>query len=139
MATKRKILIADDEPDITRTVSIMLQSEGYDVVSAEDGQDAVNKAYADSPDLIILDVALPLMDGRDVASKLRSDQKFQEVPIIFITAQTQKYDQELLKDFPGESCVFKPFDLYVLKDKIEKLFWLVETQKKIQSGDRNEK
>ncbi len=139
MMTKRTILIADDEPDINRTVSIMLESEGYEVVSAEDGHDAVSKAYSASPDLIILDVALPLMDGKDVASKLRSDQKFRKIPIIFITAQTQKYDQELLKDFPVESCVFKPFDLYALKDKIEKLFWLMETQKKIESGDHDEK
>lgn len=132
-------MIADDEPDITRTVSIMLESEGYDVVSAEDGQDAVHKAYADSPDLIILDVALPLIDGRGVASRLKNDSRFLKTPIIFITAQAQKGDQELLKDAPAETCILKPFDLYELKDKIESLFKLLETQEEIESGDSDEK
>ncbi len=126
---KKKILIVDDEPDITRTISMMFESEGYDVITAEDGQDAINKAYADSPDLIILDMMLPLMDGRDVASMLKIDQRFKKVPIIFITAQTQKCDKESLKNSPAEFCIFKPFDLDVLKDKIENLFKLMETQK----------
>ncbi len=134
MTIKRKILIADDEPDINRTVSIMLQSEGYDVISAEDGQDAVNKAYANCPDLIILDVALPLIDGLGVASRLKNDSRFRRVPIIFITAQTQKCNQELLKASLAESCIFKPFDLYALKDKVENLLKLPETQREIKSG-----
>lgn len=125
---KKKILIADDEPDITRTISMMLESEGYDVITAEDGRDAVDKAYAGNPDLIILDVVLPLVDGREVASMLKIDPRFQKVPIIFITAQTQKCDKESLKDSPAEFCIFKPFDLYALKDKIENLFKLMDTQ-----------
>jgi len=120
-----KILIADDEPDITRTISLMLESEGYEVITAEDGQDAINKAYADSPDLIILDIMLPLIDGRNVASTLKIDPRFKKVPIIFITAQTQKNDKESLKDSPAEFCIFKPFDLDALKDKIDNLLKLM--------------
>lgn len=119
---KKKILVADDEPDIARTISMMLEAEGYDVITAEDGRDAIGKAYADTPDLIILDVVLPLMDGREVASKLKIDQKFNNIPIIFITAQAQKCDRESLAGSPAEFCIFKPFDLYALKDKIENIF-----------------
>lgn len=118
---KKKILVADDEPDIARTISMMLESEGYDVITAEDGQDAMSKAYADCPDLIILDVLLPLADGREVASTLKIDRRFKNVPIIFITAQTQKSDKEYLKDSPAEFCIFKPFDLDVLRDRIENI------------------
>ncbi|MDD5409600.1 MAG: response regulator [Candidatus Omnitrophica bacterium] len=118
---RKKILVADDEPDIARTISIMLESEGYDVITAGDGQDAINKVYTDCPDLIILDLLLPLADGREVASTLKIDQRSRNIPIIFITAQTQKNDKEALKNSPAEFCIFKPFDLDVLKDRIENI------------------
>lgn len=118
---KKKILIADDEPDIARTVSLMLETEGYETIVAGDGPSAIDQAYIHCPDLIILDVVLPFLDGITVASRLKNDPQFKRVPVILITAQMQKRDQELIEKSAVEFYLSKPFDIDLLKDRIVNL------------------
>ena len=88
-----KLLIVDDEADTLRLVSLMLERQGYEVSMAEDGQSALEKIKADQPDLILLDVMMPDMDGFEVARILRKDPKTENIPIIMFTAKTQVEDK----------------------------------------------
>ena len=81
----KKILIADDEPDILEIISYNLKIEGYDVVTAKDGEDALQKAKLTKPDLIILDIMMPNKNGMEVCKILRSQPAFHETLIIFLT------------------------------------------------------
>lgn len=125
---RKKILVADDEPDIVRTISIMLEMEGYDVITAVSGEDAIDKIHINNPDLIILDVILPGINGKDAVAMLKRDTRYQKVPIILITAQTQKRDLFGLRESAADFYIIKPFDLSVLKNKIEELLNLSNSQ-----------
>lgn len=118
---RKKILLVDDEPDIVRTMSLLLRMQGYDVVTAESGNECIQKAYRNPPDLVILDVVLPDRDGFEIAEMLKKDSLCKKLPIILITAQTQKNDLEALKKSAADSYLIKPFDLGELKQKIERL------------------
>ncbi|MEW6101686.1 MAG: response regulator [Candidatus Omnitrophota bacterium] len=117
----KRILVADDEPDIVRTISIMLESEGYEVVTALEGEEAVKKAFENNPDLLILDMLLPGINGTQVAAILKKDTRYSKVPVVLITAQAQKSDEPALKAAGADFYMIKPFDLYALKDKVEEL------------------
>ncbi|MGD0335995.1 MAG: response regulator [Candidatus Omnitrophota bacterium] len=118
---KKKILVVDDEPDIVRTISIMLEMEDYEVITAGSGEDALKQMRVNTPDLLLLDVILPGINGKEVAAILKKDTRYQKVPIIIITAQTQKSDLATLEESGADFYMTKPFDSSVLKDKIEKL------------------
>lgn len=118
---RKKILVADDEPDILRTIAIMLESEGYEVATALDGEETVKKIAANTPDLIILDMILPKINGREIAELLKNMGRGRKIPLIVITAQAQRSEKESLKCAGADCCLIKPFDLYLLKDKIESL------------------
>ncbi len=88
-----KLLIVDDEADTLRLVSLMLERQGYEVSTAKDGKSALEKVKANQPDLILLDVMMPDMDGFEVARILRSDPKTENIPIVMFTAKTQVEDK----------------------------------------------
>ena len=88
-----KLLIVDDEADTLKLVSMMLQRQGYDIVAAKDGASALEKVKAEKPDLILLDVMMPDMDGYEVTRRLRSDPETENIPIIMFTAKTQVEDK----------------------------------------------
>jgi len=88
-----KLLIVDDEADTLRLVSLMLERQGYEVSTAKDGHTALEKVKADLPDLILLDVMMPDMDGYEVAKILRNDPETENIPIIMFTAKTQVEDK----------------------------------------------
>src|SRR5207249_2235968 len=83
-----KILIVDDDIDSLKLIGLMLQRQGYEISAASSGGQAIAKALADSPDLIILDVMMPDMDGYEVCRRLRADANTQSIPIIMFTAKT---------------------------------------------------
>mgnify|MGYP000297557469 CR=1 FL=1 len=114
---KHSILIADDEADILEIISHNLQKEGYQVYTAQNGEDAVNMAFEKKPNLIILDVMMPRKDGFSLAQDIRSKNK--EIPIIFLTAKTLKED--VLKGYQvgADDYLNKPFDSEVLLFKIK--------------------
>ncbi len=117
----KTILVVDNEPDIVETISIMLGTEGYNVLKAESGEEALHKVRLMLPDLMVLDVVLPRMNGKEVACILKKEDLYKDIPIILITAQTQAKDLEALKGSPADFYLIKPFDLEELKRKIEQL------------------
>jgi CheY-like chemotaxis protein len=88
---RKKVLVAEDYPDIRRMMSIMLRQYGYEVLEAEDGYEAVEKAVSDRPDLIFMDMAMPILDGIGATKAIRLHDELSDVPIIGITAYGDFY------------------------------------------------
>lgn len=117
----RKILVVDDESVIRDMVKTRLEANGYEVITAVDGQDALDKARNENPELIILDLMLPKIDGYKVCGLLKSDTRHKNTPIIMFTARAQDSDIQLGKEIGADAYITKPFDSKVLLEKIENL------------------
>lgn len=118
---KKKILTVDDEVDIVKGMEVRLKFAGYDVITAYDGLEALNKARSEKPDLIILDLMLPKLDGLKVCALLKSDTRYSRIPIIILTAKAQESDIKLGKEVKADLYLTKPFDIKVLLDNIKEL------------------
>lgn len=118
MTTKPKILVVDDEPDAVELVEFNLKANGYDVVTATDGEEALEKARAIIPDLIVLDLMLPEVDGTEVCKILRRDQRTQAIPIIMLTAKAAEIDRVLGLELGADDYVTKPFSIDELMARI---------------------
>ncbi|MBU1147689.1 MAG: response regulator [Candidatus Omnitrophica bacterium] len=118
---KKKILIVDDEDDIRKMIKFRLEAVGYDVTEAADGQEGLDKARADKPDLLILDLMLPKIDGYKVCRMLKFDEKHKHIPILMFTARGQEKDKLIGKEMGADAYVTKPFEPKVLVDKIQEL------------------
>ncbi|MDX6633441.1 MAG: two-component system, OmpR family, alkaline phosphatase synthesis response regulator PhoP [Solirubrobacterales bacterium] len=118
-ADKRTILIAEDEPDIRDLVSFRLERAGYDVILAEDGQEALEMAIEHRPDLAILDVMMPRMDGLELTRRIRAEQTIAGMPIILLTASVQ--DQAVTEGFRAgaDDYMRKPFSPQELLSRVE--------------------
>ena len=88
----KKILAVDDQPSIVRLIQINLQKAGYEVITAADGEEGLEKFYAERPDLVILDVIMPRRDGFDVLRTIKSDPETQHTPVIMLTVKAQDAD-----------------------------------------------
>ena len=86
MSDKKRILVVDDEPDFAGIVQQNLEKEGFEVEIAYDGQEGLEKVYANAPDAIVLDVMMPVKDGYKVCSELKSQEKYANIPIVLLTA-----------------------------------------------------
>lgn len=117
----KKILLVDDEENIVMMVKARLQGNGYDVIVAMDGQEALQKARTENPDLIILDVMLPKMDGFKVCRMLKSDESYKHIPIILFSARTQSSDLEIGRQQGADDYITKPFQPAFLLEKIQSL------------------
>lgn len=117
----KKILIVDDEIQLVEMVRIRLEAAGYEVIAAYDGQEGLDKAKKDKPDLIILDLMLPKMDGYKVCGLLKNDSRYSKIPIIMFTARAQEDDMKLGKELGAEEYLTKPFEPALLLDKIKEL------------------
>jgi two-component system alkaline phosphatase synthesis response regulator PhoP len=134
----KKILIADDEPDILEIVSYNLQKEGYEVYTAKDGNEALEKARLLNPDLIILDIMMPRKTGVEVCEILRSQPAFQDTLIIFLTAMSDEASQIKGLETGADDYVNKPISTKVLISRVNALFRRVnhkDTEKSIRIGD----
>lgn len=118
---KKKILLVDDEPLLVEMVSMRLEANDYEVISAGDGQEALEKVRKAKPDLIILDLMLPKIDGYKVCRMLKFDDKYKNVPIILFTARAQQSDMKLGEEVGADAYLVKPFEAEVLLAKIEEL------------------
>jgi DNA-binding response OmpR family regulator len=116
---RKKILVVDDEPDVASLLTLMLKSQGYDVIVAGDGQEALEKARSANPDLILLDVMLPRMDGYKVARMLKFDENYSHITIIMLTAKIQEKDKAIGLEMGANDYVTKPFDTAVLLAKVQ--------------------
>ena len=117
----KKILVVDDEANIVELLQSRLEKNGYGVIVAYDGQEALEKTYKENPDLIILDIMLPKVDGYNVCKTLRSDDKYKAIPIIMLTARTLGQDIKMGMDLGAVSYVQKPFQPEVLLGIIQGL------------------
>lgn len=116
-----KILIADDDPVILKLLQVNLEMEGYDVVMAEDGQAAVQQANTAKPDLIILDIMMPKMDGLSVRQALLETPDLKDTPVIFLSARAQLSDIQKGYAAGVTEYVTKPFDPSDLLELIEQV------------------
>ncbi|MFH1098179.1 MAG: response regulator [Candidatus Desantisbacteria bacterium] len=116
-----KILIIDDEPLLVMAMKIRLESVGYEVISAYDGQEGLTKAQEEHPDLIILDVMLPKKNGYQICQQLKFDEQYKHIPIIMLTAKTQKMDKKYAQQAGADFYITKPFENKELLAKIREL------------------
>ena len=114
-----RILIMDDTKDILLVVSRRLKSWGYEVVTASSGEDGLRVAESQPPDLILLDIMMPKMKGRDVCAHLKSNPKTQGIPVIFLTALGLADHVKAGMDLGAEDYVVKPFEPEDLKQRIK--------------------
>jgi len=121
MTDKKRILIVDDEDDLRNMLKFRLEAMDYDVSEAVDGQEGLDRARSDRPDLIILDLMLPKIDGFKVCRMLKFDEKYKHIPIIMFTARAQEKDKQIGKEMGAEAYITKPFDPDILLDKIREL------------------
>lgn len=122
----KQILVVDDERHIVRLVEVNLERVGYDVISAYDGIEAIEKVKAQMPDMIILDVMMPRMDGFEVLKELRSDSETKDIPVIMLTAKAQ--DADIFKGWSSgvDSYLTKPFNPRELLAFVERIFQSLE-------------
>lgn len=117
----KRILIVDDEPQMVDMLKIRLEASGYEIITAYDGQEGLEKARKEKPDLMILDLMLPKMDGYKVCGLLKKDARFAKIPIIIFTARAQQEDMALGEEMGANAYITKPFDSQVLLAKIAEL------------------
>jgi len=118
---KKKILLVEDERDMAYAVTLQLEAAGYSVVNAYDGYTGFEKAKSEKPDLIILDLMLPKIEGYKVCRMLKFDEEYRRIPIIIFTARAQEADKEMSKTVGADAYITKPFDSEVLLLKVEEL------------------
>jgi two-component system, OmpR family, alkaline phosphatase synthesis response regulator PhoP len=124
---KKKILLVDDEPDIVETIRFSLEQEGYEIVTAADGMEALDRARQIVPDLMVLDVMMPKENGYRVARTIREDEKAgrisKRIPIVLLTARNLEGDPEREKMFmefsQADAMMYKPFEMDDLVQKIK--------------------
>ncbi|MDD5428711.1 MAG: response regulator [Candidatus Omnitrophica bacterium] len=118
---KKRILLVDDEKDLVETMIFQLEGAGYEVIKAYDGAEGLEKAKKEKPDLIILDLMLPKMDGYKVCGLLKKDSRYSGIPIILFTARAQESDMRLGEEAGAEAYIVKPFESKMLFNKIASL------------------
>jgi two-component system, OmpR family, alkaline phosphatase synthesis response regulator PhoP len=118
----KKILAVDDERHIVRLVEVNLQRAGYEVVTAYDGKEALEKVKSENPDLVVLDVMMPYMDGFEVLKNLKADPGTAEIPVIMLTAKAQ--DADVFRGWQsGVDCYLtKPFNPMELLTFVKRIF-----------------
>ena len=126
-----KILIVEDEETLLEVLRYNLDKEGYDVVTAADGIQALNSARSESPDLIILDIMLPVLDGFEVCRILRKDMT---VPIIMLTAKEEEIDKVLGLELGADDYMVKPFSMRELKARVKVILRRAALQAKPGEG-----
>jgi two-component system, OmpR family, alkaline phosphatase synthesis response regulator PhoP len=107
----KKILVVDDEPDSLMTLSMALKSLGYNVVGALNGEEGLKIFREEKPDIVILDIVMPLMDGWEVLKRIKSGFKSRRVPVILITGKSAETDKWKRYKYKADFYVTKPYDL----------------------------
>ncbi len=117
----KKVLIVDDEPNILLSVEFLMQREGHEVVTARDGQEAVELLAAAKPDLMILDVMMPRKNGFEVCSEVRADPAFADMPILMLTAKGREAEVKKGESLGADAYITKPFSTHELVAKVQAL------------------
>ena len=118
---KERLLVVDDERDFIDVISERLGAKGFDILRAFDGKEGIERAHSDKPDLIILDIAMPEMNGYDVCRKLKLDENFKDTPIIILTAKFQPSDIKFGMEMGADAYLTKPLELELLLHTVNTL------------------
>jgi CheY-like chemotaxis protein len=116
----KKILIADDEPDLLKLLKFKLEKQGYEIILAHDGLETIEKIHSCRPDLILLDIIMPELDGETAVMKIKQDPELKDIPVIMMSALG--FDHNILTSMGcgAEDYIIKPLDTEELLQKIEK-------------------
>jgi two-component system alkaline phosphatase synthesis response regulator PhoP len=119
--SKGKILVVDDEVNITQILEFSIGAEGYEVIAAQNGEEAIDKARREQPDLIILDIMMPIIDGYEACRILKANPLTKNIPVILLTAKGRDIDRRLGYEVGATDYIIKPFSPNKLIDRIHKL------------------
>jgi len=119
--SKKRILVVDDEPELVKAMQIRIELAGYEILVACNGREGLEKARKEKPDLIILDLMLPKMDGYKVCAMLKHDARYMKIPIIMLTARAQESDEKLGYECGADCFITKPFQHEAVLAKIKEL------------------
>lgn len=128
--SRPRVLIIDDERSLTDVLSYNLQREGYESVVAHDGQEGLRKAQTLLPDLILLDLMLPVLNGLEVCRELRSGERTRRLPILMLTAKAEESDQLIGFSLGADDYVTKPFSVKVVMQRVKALL-----RRRAEEGD----
>src|SRR5688572_21431548 len=128
MSKKARILVVDDEPDAVELIAFNLKSAGHEVATADDGEEALRKARSNHPDLIVLDLMLPEVDGLEVCKALRSQPETRGIPIIMLTAKAGEVDRVLGLELGADDYLTKPFSPRELLLRVKNLLRRQQTE-----------
>jgi len=117
----KKILVVDDEKDIVEILQEILRHEGYDVITASDGNEGLKKASENKPDLIVADVMMPHMDGYELVKRLKEDPGTTNIPVVFLTAKDQATDRYKGLSLGVAAYIVKLFDLDELREVVKEV------------------
>ncbi len=115
----KKILVVDDEVYILHILDFSLGAEGYEVLTAADGEEAVRLARTEKPDLIVLDIMMPKVDGFEACRRLKADPETSPIPVILLTAKGREVDRQMGMEVGADDYIVKPFSPTRLIEKIE--------------------
>lgn len=115
----KRILVIEDEEDLLKMMIFRLKSGGYEVISATDGLQGLEMAKKEKPELIILDLMLPRMDGYRICKMLKTSDEYKNIPIIILTARMEESDKKLAEEVGANAYMTKPFDHKLLLEKIK--------------------
>ncbi len=118
---KGKILVVDDEVNITQILEFSIGSEGYQVITASNGEEAIDKARNEQPDLIILDIMMPKIDGYEACRILKTSPLTKNIPVVLLTAKGREIDKKLGYEVGATDYIIKPFSPNRLIDRIHEL------------------
>jgi DNA-binding response OmpR family regulator len=116
-----KILVAEDEKDILELVEISLQLGGFEVIKAMDGLEALEKAFTQEPDLILLDIKMPKLSGYEVCKKLKESPQTKHIPVVFLTARGQEHEIKAGYESGGDDYIIKPFAPDELPKRVQEI------------------
>jgi DNA-binding response OmpR family regulator len=119
--TGKSILICDDDPVILRLLQVNLELEGYEAILAHHGEEAYSLASDRVPDLVILDIMMPRLDGYQTCEKLKADDKTKDIPVVFLSAKAQQSDIEKGRAYGVSEYLTKPFDPTELLEVVDRL------------------
>ena len=118
---KHKVMVIDDEPDIVKLVKISLEMANFEVIEAFSGKEALEKTQKVIPDIFLLDIMMPEMNGYEVCQRLKSQDRTRNVPVVMLTAKGQKGDVEQGLKVGADEYIIKPFDPYELGEQIHEI------------------
>ena len=114
-----KVLVIDDEEYIQHILNFSFGAEGYDVLTASDGEEGISKAKNERPDIIVMDIMMPKMDGYEACKRIKADPETKDIPVILLTAKGREADRKLGADAGADDYVVKPFSPGRLIERVE--------------------